>query len=554
MSVTNIEHFLRSLVRTITVVTVVFISYGGIGVLADIRAGVVVADETVFDHVEFFHPFQSVGVLHEANAPESSSSPYFWLISGGIMQQAGGVGQTIQGSLDEGDKYYKEYARYSPEASDNGQHPQNDFRMLTKRAWTNLRQEITVTIKEHNLENPDNRHAWNAFDLVSRYQDTATFYFASLRVDGKATIKKYYGGRAYTLATATYTTGTYNSSQGSSLLPENVPLRLALETETNADGSVRLRLYTDKTNGGQWQLMTQATDTGENTGGQAITAAGRGGFYSDFMDISLDDYRVLSKSGGTAIVQPPQDGDVPDASYGLSSVLTLQETGSLSASPSSQWWLNSGAYFNVESNIGKTAQGELPSGDPWRMLYAQSNPRDTDDGYHPQNIFRLLTKQTWEDVEQKAYFNIRGYNLSASELRAAHNGFLFFNRYKDQNNLYYTGIRVDGKAIIKKKVGGTYYTLASGTVFSGTYNRSSNPNLIPEDTWIGIKSVVRDNADGSVRIQVYADTANNGTWKLVAEVTDTGATHGAVITGKAAAGIRTDYMDVWFKEYSIKEL
>ena len=39
---------------------------------------------------------------------------------------------------------------------------------------------------------------------------------------------------------------------------------------------------------------------------------------------------------------------------------------------------------------------------------------------------------------------------------------LLFNRYQDGQTLYYGGVRVDGAAVIKKKLAGVYTTLAYG--------------------------------------------------------------------------------------------
>jgi hypothetical protein len=223
----------------------------------------------------------------------------------------------------------------------------------------------------------------------------------------------------------------------------------------------------------------------------------------------------------------------------------------LSSSP--YWWLNSGGKFILQGGIGKTIQGELPVNDKWRILYGRNNPTDTDNGYHPQNLLRLLTRSTWQNVKQEIYFRVDKDNLSASSNRNASNGLLLFNRYKDADNLYYAGIRVDGRAIIKKKLAGKYYTLAEKAVFTGTYNRDTNPNLIPKNTWIGLRSTVKNNADGTVKIQVYMDNGKTGNWILIAEATDNGRTNGAVIADKAYAGVRTDFMDVSFDDFRIEE-
>lgn len=237
--------------------------------------------------------------------------------------------------------------------------------------------------------------------------------------------------------------------------------------------------------------------------------------------------------------------------YSFNSSGTLQESGSMALSSSPYWWLNSGAYVLMQNGIGETIQGSLPSLDFWRILYGETNPGDTDNGYHPQNIFRFVTRSKWQNMNQSVYMKVVRDNLSVSSNRNASNGLLLFNRYIDSNNLYYTGIRVDGAAVIKKKEGGIYSTLAYKQIFSGTYDRASNPNLLPHQQWIGIKSEVQNNSDGSVTIRLYTDVGRNGIWTLALEVRDNGQVGGRAITTSGYTGIRTDFMDVQFDDYRV---
>ncbi len=243
------------------------------------------------------------------------------------------------------------------------------------------------------------------------------------------------------------------------------------------------------------------------------------------------------------------------SSYGMSQTGTFQETGSPSESSNSSWWLNSGAYFTVANGAISTVQGSLAANNPWRAIYASANPEDTDNGAHPQNIFRLVTTSAWKNVSQQAYFTVNAYNASASSNRDGYNGFLFFNRYVDSQNLYYTGLRVDGTAVIKKKINGTYFTMDQQTVYPGTYNHDTNPNLIPTHTQIGLKSVITDTANGSVSIKLYVDKNHDGNWTLAASAIDDGSQYGGpAITAQAPAGIRTDFMDATFTGYTLTQL
>ncbi len=231
-------------------------------------------------------------------------------------------------------------------------------------------------------------------------------------------------------------------------------------------------------------------------------------------------------------------------------VQALEEQGTMAESSSAEWWLNSGAYYidNGDGTYG-TIQGELTQNDPWRVLYANDNPIDTDNGYHPQNIFRLVSRPTYENYQQEAYFKITKQNLSASTERDAWSGLLLFNRYKDGNNLYYAGIRADGTAVIKSKKNGSYTTMTQNTVFPGTYNRSTNPNLLPQNTWIGLRTRVQTNSDGSVTVTLYMDNGKTGTWTQIATATD----RVNPIVGAQSVGIRTDFMDVLLSDFSAKE-
>jgi hypothetical protein len=87
------------------------------------------------------------------------------------------------------------------------------------------------------------------------------------------------------------------------------------------------------------------------------------------------------------------------------------------------------------------------------------------------------------------------------------------------------GLR-DGRVYIQKKVGSTY-SLLSAT--------PSNP--IPYGSWMRVGGVVRNNADGSVTIQVL----RNG--KVLVQVTDRG-TGGAPLRNPGRIGLRADNADL----------
>ena len=246
--------------------------------------------------------------------------------------------------------------------------------------------------------------------------------------------------------------------------------------------------------------------------------------------------------------------DIPQEKTGV-----LQESGKMSRGANVDWWLNSGGIANVDknNNIASTNMGDLPENSYWQKLYAKNNPTDTDNGYRPQNIFRLVTRTKWQDLSQEVYFNIDKINLSGSKNRNESNGVLLFNRYQDGDNLYYTGIRVDGDVVIKKKIDGKYFTMKEARLFTNEkkYDRVDSPNLIPTGKWLGIKSEVRNIDRDTVEIKLYVDLEQKGDWQLVLETQDKNDQYGASpFFDEGYAGIRTDFMDVKFQDYKITEL
>jgi len=231
----------------------------------------------------------------------------------------------------------------------------------------------------------------------------------------------------------------------------------------------------------------------------------------------------------------------------------LEETGVLENSSSPYWWVSSGAFLDLKDGLGRTNQGDLGLNSKWQLLYNKNNPIDTDLGLHPQNIFRMTTRSKWQDASHAIFYRIDRNQLSSSVSRNASNGLLQMTRYLDQNNLYYTGLRVDGYAVIKKKIGGRYFTMAYKPVYKGQkYDRVLNPNLLPLNTWIGLKTVTKNLDASRVSIKFYADIGKTGTWTLLAEATDDGASYGGpALTAAGYSGLRTDFMDVSMDDFAV---
>lgn len=263
-------------------------------------------------------------------------------------------------------------------------------------------------------------------------------------------------------------------------------------------------------------------------------------------DAGFADLQVARSTRNKRQTIPPP---TPLESYtdAFNTPMTLEESGSMNSSSSSSWWVSSGGYFYNTDGLGLTVAGALSATNPWRVAYFLSNPADTDNGYHPQNIFRLVTKTAWQNYSQEAYFKTTALNLSASTERDAWSGVFFFNRYQDQNNLYYTGIRDDGHVVIKSKQNGIYTTLAEQPFWPGTYNRTTNPSLLPQNQWIGLKSEVVTLPNNTVSIKLYVDQTGNGTWTLAIEATDTRSP----ILSAGYLGIRSDFRDMQFDNFKV---
>lgn len=269
---------------------------------------------------------------------------------------------------------------------------------------------------------------------------------------------------------------------------------------------------------------------------------------------------LLFVAGGRDGYGAPQ-ADTDTFIYSFNVPGILHETTSAKKSPSPYWFLDSGGKMIIENGTGETIQGALPPQDRWRVTYERSSSIDTDNGFHPQNLFRLLTKSRWENFSQQVQFYVARNNFSASPNRGASNGILFMSRYSGNGEtLYYAGIRVDGTAVIKKKYRGRYYTMAQAKLFPGVYSvgggGESSRNLLPHSEWFGLKLTTITNADSSVALSLYLRRNGRVPWSEVLSATDTGRNYGGTppITGPNFAGIRTDFMDVKFDDYRVENI
>jgi hypothetical protein len=228
----------------------------------------------------------------------------------------------------------------------------------------------------------------------------------------------------------------------------------------------------------------------------------------------------------------------------------LEETVRMEDSASPEFWLRAGARFLNDGDTGRTLQGELAADDPWRRTYARTNPTDTDDGFHPQNVFRLISRTAFEDFSEQVVFRVVRTNPSDSPNRNGSNGVFTLLRYVGRDDTYTAGVRVDGNAVIKKERDGNFTTLAITPIFSNgaPYDRTANPNAIPLGRAIRLEGRIRTRPEGDVSLRLLVDD------RVVLEAIDGGLTGGPVITGPAFGGIASDFMDVEFQGFTMRML
>lgn len=241
----------------------------------------------------FVYSFNSPGILRESGSTGESTSPYWWVNSGGRMVIENGLGSTNIGELPITDRFRLLYSVMNPLDTEYGKYPQNTFRLISKHTWDDARLSAGFRIVKDNLTKSSNRNASNGLLFMSRYESSQTLYYAGIRVDGAAVIKKKYKGTYYTMAYKKIFDGTYSETTPN-LLPHGEWINLRSETVTNADGSVTIRLYT-QTSSGSWDRILEATDDGKKYGGTPpILGAHPAGIRTDFMDVQFENFRAES--------------------------------------------------------------------------------------------------------------------------------------------------------------------------------------------------------------------------------------------------------------------
>ena len=244
----------------------------------------------------------------------------------------------------------------------------------------------------------------------------------------------------------------------------------------------------------------------------------------------------------------------------------IKEAHSISGSLDQNWWVSSGGYLYLNNGTASTIQGTLPQNDTFRINYSLSKgSEDTDNGYRPQNIFRLVNRNIWAgNYTAEVYFKYSKYNNNTTGIAVAidkklgaDNGVSLMVNNQNGDNLYYVGLRADGFAGIKKKMDSDYSELQNPVkVFPGVYKHYDN--LIPQDKWIGLRAVVEQRHDApsgkdQIYIALYIDEKGDGSsssWKYVTSYVDQNSSTSPIFK-QGHTGIRTDFMDTQFKNFKV---
>lgn len=235
------------------------------------------------------------GILEESPSMKLSKQKCWWLDSGAIFITKNNIGKTIQGQLAETSYWKKEYLETSPEDTNKGLRPQNIFRLINKNNWKNVSQTIFFKVNAYDLSPSPNRNQSNGVLLMSRYIDNNNLYYAGMRVDGTAVIKKKFNGEYITLATSKYNTASneeYDLFKNPIILSKNKWLGEKFITKNNLDGSVNLRLFVKLGDSDPWVKLIEVNDSQKFSGSVPFITEGNVGIRSDFMDIEISNFSI----------------------------------------------------------------------------------------------------------------------------------------------------------------------------------------------------------------------------------------------------------------------
>jgi hypothetical protein len=194
---------------------------------------------------------------------------------------------------------------------------------------------------------------------------------------------------------------------------------------------------------------------------------------------------------------------------------------------SSVWIATSGSLF-ARDHAGWTGVPDTGTPDP------QSAKR-TD-----SSVFRIVTRRTdFQNIAVSFSLLVQRFYSPQGDTDVTWQGVHVFLRYQSPELLYVVSVdRRDGVIVIKKKVpggvsaGGTYYTLAM-------IHATSSVNR-----WEQVKATAI-NSGANVDLKVWIDG------QLKVQAVDSGAGDAAPITQPGRVGLRGDYTEFMFKDFTV---
>ena len=198
---------------------------------------------------------------------------------------------------------------------------------------------------------------------------------------------------------------------------------------------------------------------------------------------------------------------------------------------SAGWEMNSGSLFNL-------------SGAAWSGVPDGIGPNAGSTGATDSSVFRMMTKRAdFGDVAVSFDLRNDGLVTTARTPAVDWDGIHLWLRYQAENSMYYASVnRRDGTVVLKKKVPG-------GPTNDGTYYLLSKSvaHAVPYGTWQHVEATVKNEADGSVTVALYADGA------LLVSANDVGL-GGPPLRAPGKLGIRADNCNFRFDDFTVDAL
>lgn len=226
----------------------------------------------------WWYNFNSAGTLAQSASATQSRSQYLWLAAGRSLVIQNGIGATPAGTTI--------------------------YQLFNKTSVTNASVQIDVNRVKDNLSNSADRKSYLGESIITRYTDANNYYYAGIRADGAAVIKKKVNGVYTTLAQKQVLPGTY-STTNYDLMPQGKWMSLKLVVADNAGGQPVLTFSTDIGRTGTWTQALAVTDTSA-----ALKSAGLVGIQNDYADAQFDNF-IVSDVGASVPTPTPDPTPTP---------------------------------------------------------------------------------------------------------------------------------------------------------------------------------------------------------------------------------------------------